>query len=132
MAASIKVAVLGVGSLGQNHARIYKELQQKGHVELIGVFDTNQEQAKAIASKYDTTPLSSIEEAEEADALSIVTPTSTHHFLAKSLLEQGKHLLVEKPMTDNIDEASELVKLAKLRDCILPVSYTHLTLPTIA
>ena len=123
MAASIKVAVLGVGSLGQNHVRIYKELHQKGHVELIGVFDTNQVQAKAIASKYDTTPLSSIEEAEEADALSIVTPTSTHHLLAKSLLEQGKHLLVEKPMTDNVDEASELVKLAKLRDCILQVGH---------
>ena len=123
MAASIKVAVLGVGSLGQNHVRIYKELHQIGHVELIGVFDTNQEQAKAIATKYDTTPLSSIEEAEEADALSIVTPTSTHHLLAKSLLEQGKHLLVEKPMTDNVGEASELVKLAKLRDCILQVGH---------
>ena len=72
MASSIKVAVLGVGSLGQNHARIYKELHQKGEIELIGVFDTNQEQSKAIASRHGTISLNSLEEASTADALSIV------------------------------------------------------------
>ena len=77
MASSIKVAVLGVGSLGQNHARIYKELHQKGEIELIGVFDTNQEQSKAIASRHGTISLNSLEEASTADALSIVTPTIT-------------------------------------------------------
>ena len=104
MASSIKVAVLGVGSLGQNHARIYKDLHQKGEIELIGVFDTNHEQAKSIAAKYGTIALNSLEEAASADALSIVTPTITHHQLAKSLLEKGKHLLIEKPMTDNVHE----------------------------
>jgi len=120
---NIKVAVLGVGSLGQNHARIYKELHQKGDVELIGVFDTNQEQSKAIASKHGITSLSSLEEASAADALSIVTPTMTHYCLAKALLEKGKHLLIEKPMTDNVDEATKLVDLAKLQDCILQVGH---------
>ena len=120
---NIKVAVLGVGSLGQNHARIYKELHQKGDVELIGVFDTNQEQSKAIASKHGITSLSSLEEASAADALSIVTPTMTHYCLAKALLEKGKHLLIEKPMTDNVDEATKLVNLAKLQDCILQVGH---------
>ena len=123
VASSIKVAVLGVGSLGQNHVRIYKELHQKGDIELIGVFDTNQEQSKAIATKHDTTALNSLEEASAADALSIVTPTMTHYCLAKSLLEQGKHLLIEKPMTDNVDEATDLVNLAKLQDCILQVGH---------
>ena len=123
MASSIKVAVLGVGSLGQNHARIYKELHQKGEIELIGVFDTNQEQSKAIASRHGTISLNSLEEASTADALSIVTPTITHYSLAKSLLEQGKHLLIEKPMTDNVEEAAELVKQAKLQDCILQVGH---------
>ena len=123
VASNIKVAVLGVGSLGQNHARIYKELHQKGDVELIGVFDTNQEQSKAIASKHDITSLSSLEEASAADALSIVTPTMTHYCLAKALLEKGKHLLIEKPMTDNVDEATKLVDLAKLQDCILQVGH---------
>ena len=123
MASSIKVAVLGVGSLGQNHARIYKDLHQKGQIELIGVFDTNHEQAKSIAAKYETIALNSLEEAASANALSIVTPTITHHQLAKSLLEKGKHLLIEKPMTDNVNEAAELVNLAKLQDCVLQVGH---------
>ena len=123
VASNIKVAVLGVGSLGQNHARIYKELHQKGDVELIGVFDTNQDQSKAIASKHGINSLSSLEEASAADALSIVTPTMTHYCLAKALLEKGKHLLIEKPMTDNVDEATKLVDLAKLQDCILQVGH---------
>ncbi|MEC7881555.1 MAG: Gfo/Idh/MocA family oxidoreductase [Verrucomicrobiota bacterium] len=123
MASSIKVAVLGVGSLGQNHARIYKDLHQKGQIELIGVFDTNHEQAKSIAAKYGTIALNSLEEAASANALSIVTPTITHHQLAKSLLEKGKHLLIEKPMTDNVNEAAELVNLAKLQDCVLQVGH---------
>ena len=109
MASKIKVAVLGVGSLGQNHARIYSDLHQQGVVELIGVFDTNPEQAKAIAAKHDTQALDSVEAVAAADALSLVTPTITHHRLAKPLLERGKHLLIEKPMTDNVDEAAELV-----------------------
>tara|TARA_Y100000588_G_scaffold389628_1_gene492939 strand:+ start:760 stop:1788 length:1029 start_codon:yes stop_codon:yes gene_type:complete len=123
VASSIKVAVLGVGSLGQNHARIYKDLHQKGQIELIGVFDTNHEQAKSIAAKYGTIALNSLEEAASADALSIVTPTITHHQLAKSLLEKGKHLLIEKPMTDNVNEAADLVNLAKLQDCVLQVGH---------
>ncbi len=123
MASSIRVAVLGVGSLGQNHARIYKDLHQKGEIELIGVFDTNHEQAKSIAAKYGTIALNSLEAAASANALSIVTPTITHHQLAKSLLEKGKHLLIEKPMTDNVNEAAELVNLAKLQDCVLQVGH---------
>ena len=79
----IKVAVLGVGSLGQNHARIYSDLHEQGAVELIGVYDTNADQAKAVAAKYGTQALGSVEEAAAAaDALSVVTPTTTHHRLA--------------------------------------------------
>ena len=123
MASKIKVAVLGVGSLGQNHARIYSDLYQQGAVELIGVFDTNPEQAKTVAAKHNTQALDSVEAAAAADALSVVTPTITHHRLAKPLLEQGKHLLIEKPMTDNVDEAAELVRLAKRHDCVLQVGH---------
>ncbi|SVC67934.1 uncharacterized protein METZ01_LOCUS320788, partial [marine metagenome] len=61
--------------------------------------------------------------AAAADALSIVTPTVTHHALAKPLLEQGKHILVEKPMTDNAGQAAELVSLARQYDCVLQVGH---------
>ena len=124
MATRVRVAVLGVGSLGQQHARIYAEMHRQDAVELVGVYDTDPAQAKAIAEKHDTTALGSIEAAAAAaDALSIVTPTVTHHTLAKPLLELGKHLLVEKPMTDNAAQAAELVSLAKRHDCVLQVGH---------
>jgi len=124
MANRVRVAVLGVGSLGRQHARIYGEMHRQGAVELVGVYDTDDALAKAIAAKYGTVALDSVEAtAGAADALSIVTPTVTHHALAKPLLEQGKHLLVEKPMTDNTDRAAELVRLAKRHDCVLQVGH---------
>jgi len=124
MANRVRVAVLGVGSLGRQHARIYGEMHRQGAVELVGVYDTDAALAKAIAAKHGTVALDSVEAAAgAADALSIVTPTVTHHALAKPLLEQGKHLLVEKPMTDNTDRAAELVRLAKRHDCVLQVGH---------
>ena len=124
MATRVRVAVLGVGSLGRQHARIYAEMHRQGAVELVGVYDTDDALAKAIAAKHGTVALDSVEDAAgAADALSIVTPTVTHHALAKPLLEQGKHLLVEKPMTDNTDRAAELVRLAKRHDCVLQVGH---------
>jgi predicted dehydrogenase len=124
MASKVRVAVLGVGSLGQQHARIYNELQQQNIVELVGVFDTDKNRAGLVAQKQGTVALDSLESVTaNADAISIVTPTVTHHSLAKQLLEQGKHLLVEKPMTNNANQATELVHLAKQHGCILQVGH---------
>jgi predicted dehydrogenase len=124
MASKVRVAVLGVGSLGQQHARIYNELQQQNIVELVGVFDTDKNRAGLVAQKQGTVALDSLESVTAtADAISIVTPTVTHHSLAKQLLEQGKHLLVEKPMTNNANQATELVHLAKRHGCILQVGH---------
>jgi predicted dehydrogenase len=124
MATRVRVAVLGVGSLGQQHTRIYSEMHRQGAVELVGVYDTDPAQARSIAEKHGTAALGSVEAAAAAaDALSIVTPTVTHHDLAKPLLEQGKHLLVEKPMTDNAGQAADLVRLARQHDCVLQVGH---------
>ena len=124
MASKVRVAVLGVGSLGQQHARIYNELQQQNIVELVGVFDTDKNRAGLVAQKQGTVALDSLESVTAtADAISIVTPTVTPHSLAKQLLEQGKHLLVEKPMTNNANQATELVHLAKRHGCILQVGH---------
>ncbi len=124
MTSKVRVAVLGVGSLGQQHARIYNELQQQNIVELVGVFDTDKNRAGLVAQKQGTVALDSLESVTAtADAISIVTPTVTHHSLAKQLLEQGKHLLVEKPMTNNANQATELVHLAKRHGCILQVGH---------
>ena len=105
--AKVKVAVLGTGSLGQHHARIYSELAAAGDVELTGIFDAHAETARKIAEKNSTRVFNSIAEAAAAsDALNIVTPTTTHFDIAKQLLAQGKHVLVEKPMTDSSEQAA--------------------------
>jgi predicted dehydrogenase len=122
----IRVAVLGTGSLGQHHVRIYSELAAAGHVEFAGIYDTNSETAKKIGAKHNARIFGSIAEAAAcADALNIVTPTIMHFEIARSLLAQGKHVLVEKPMTDNTEQAAELVRLAQQKNCVLQVGHVE-------
>ncbi|HEU5125880.1 MAG TPA: Gfo/Idh/MocA family oxidoreductase [Verrucomicrobiae bacterium] len=122
----IRVAVLGTGSLGKEHARIYSELAAAGEVEFTGLFDANTETAKKIAAKHNARVFNSIAEAAVAsDALNIVTPTVTHFEIAKQLLGQGKHVLVEKPMTDSSAQAAELVQLALAKNCVLQVGHVE-------
>ena len=126
MASKLKVAVLGTGSLGQNHVRIYSELAATGQAELTGIFDTSADTARKIAAKHNTRVFASIAElAAASDAINIVTPTTTHFELAKLLLQQGKHVLVEKPMTDNTAQAAELVQLAQQKNCVLQVGHVE-------
>ena len=126
MASKVKVAVLGTGSLGKEHARLYAELASAGQVELTGVYDLATETARKIAGKHNARVFTSVHEAaEHSDALSVVTPTSTHFELAKALLTRGKHLLVEKPMTDNTEQAAELVQLAQKKNCVLQVGHVE-------
>jgi predicted dehydrogenase len=126
MATKVKVAVLGTGSLGQNHVRIYAELAAAGLVEFAGVFDANADTARKIAAKHKARVFNSIAEAAAAsDALNIVTPTVTHFEIAKQLLLQGKHILVEKPMTDNSAQAAELIQIAQQNNCVLQVGHVE-------
>ena len=124
--AKVKVAVLGTGSLGQNHVRIYAELAAAGLVEFTGVFDTNADAAQKIAARHGARVFNSIAEAAGAsDALNIVTPTTTHFDIAKQLLLEGKHVLVEKPMTDNSAQAAELIQIAQNKNCVLQVGHVE-------
>ena len=122
----LKVAVLGTGSLGKEHARIYADLASAGRVNFVGVYDVSQDAARKIAEKYKVRVFASVDEAASAaDALNIVTPTVTHYDLAKKLLQQSKHLLVEKPMTDNAAQAADLVQLAQQHKCVLQVGHVE-------
>lgn len=120
----VRVAVIGTGSLGQHHARLYAEMAAAGEVRFTGVFDANTATARSFADKYGTRAFASVEEAAEAsDALNIVTPTVTHFSIARELLQRGKHLLIEKPMTDNLTQGAELVRLAHERNCLVQVGH---------
>lgn len=126
MADMIRVAVLGTGSLGKEHARIYGELAAAGRLRFAGVYDVNGEAARRIGEKHGVPAFASVEEAIQAsDALSVVTPTTTHFELTRQLLEAGRHVLVEKPMTDNAQQASELVLAARERNLVLQVGHVE-------
>lgn len=126
MISKLRVAVLGAGSLGKEHARIYAQLAAGGQVDLAGVYDVEPEAARRVAEKCQTRALGSLEEAAAAsDAVSIVTPTSTHYAIAKALIAQGKHVLVEKPMTDQLNQAVELVELARDKGVVLQVGHVE-------
>jgi predicted dehydrogenase len=129
----LKVAVLGVGSLGKEHARIYSEMAAAGQIEFAGIHDTSAAQAARVSEKHRVPIFHSVEEAlTKADAFSIVTPTRTHFELARQILSAGKHALLEKPMTDNAAQASELVRLAQEKRVILQVGHVERFNPVLA
>src|SRR5947207_1007447 len=99
----LRVGVAGVGHIGSNHARLYAEIPA---AEFTAVYDIDKSRAAAIAKKYGATAASSLDEfAEMVDAASIATPTSSHYQVAHPLLRNGKHLLIEKPITESMKDA---------------------------
>jgi predicted dehydrogenase len=128
-----RVAVLGVGSLGKEHARIYADLARAGVCRFEGVYDVHAEAARTHAQKHGVKAFASVAEAAAAaDALSIVTPTQTHFALASELIQQGRHVLVEKPMTDEAAQATELVRLAQEKAVVLQVGHVERFNPVFA
>lgn len=121
-----RVAVLGVGSLGKEHARVYAGLAERGLIAFAGVYDVSADAARQHAGRHGVRAFASVEEAcGEADALSIVTPTVTHHALARQALLAGRHVLVEKPMTETAGQAAELVELARRQGLVLQVGHVE-------
>ena len=105
-----RVAAIGVGSLGRHHARNYAELATEGRVELAAVCDSNVETAAAIASEYGTESFSDWRELlGKVDAVSIATPTDRHCEIACAFLQEGVHVLVEKPIALTLTEADMMI-----------------------
>jgi predicted dehydrogenase len=104
------VGVIGVGSLGQHHARNYTEIKD---VVLSGVADADPARALEIAVRHKTQAFADYRELlRQVDAVSVAVPTSLHHAVAKDVIAAGKHLLLEKPITSTIAQAREIVDLA--------------------
>lgn len=118
--------MVGTGSLGKEHARIYAELAASGQVAFSGVYDLAPDAARAVAGRHRVEAFASLAAvAAASDAVSVVTPTTTHYAVARELLDQGKHVLVEKPITDRSATAAELVRLAAERGCVLQVGHVE-------
>lgn len=130
MAEKVKVGVIGVGVLGRHHARLYKNCEE---AELIGIYDVNPDQAEKISQELDVRVYSTIEElAEKTEALSIAVPTHYHFNVAEPLLKKGKHLLIEKPITQTLEEAEALLTLAQDRQRIIQVGHVERFNPVIS
>jgi predicted dehydrogenase len=121
MAKKTKIGVVGVGHLGNHHTRILSQIQE---AELVGVNDIDAEKGRRVAQEYGTRSFESLDQLlEKTDAISLVVPTTVHHPLAKRILESGKDLLIEKPITETVEQAEELVHLANKRRAILQVGH---------
>ncbi len=117
----LKVVVIGTGHLGKEHARIYSEIPE---VSLVGVVDTNKDTGEAVAQRCKTRYYRSFKEIlNKVDVASVVVPTKSHYEIAKELLNNGIHVLVEKPMTGTVSEAEDLIKLGRQSSVILQPGY---------
>lgn len=117
----VKVGIIGVGYLGMQHARIASYLEE---AELKAVADIDFKKALEIGNRHGVSYYQNYEEMmDEIDAGIVSTPTSEHFHIAMNLLKRGKHVLVEKPITATIEQAEQLVDLAKKNGLILQVGH---------
>jgi predicted dehydrogenase len=126
----VRVGIVGVGSLGQHHARVYASLPE---AELVGVHDIDAGRASAAVARFGGRAFSSLEEMLPAvDAVSVAVPTADHHAVSRSLLLAGKDVLVEKPMTITLDEADDLIRTAEQSGRVFQVGHIERFNPAIA
>ena len=119
--AEIRVGVVGVGALGQHHARVYAALPG---ARLAGVYDIDRSRAAEVAGKHGGRVFEHLRDLlAEVDAVSVAVPTVDHHRVARVLLDAGKDVLVEKPMTTTVGEAEDLIRVAAERKAILQVGH---------
>lgn len=110
----LKVGVLGAGHLGKIHLRL---LNQSDKYHLVGFYDADESNAKKVAAEFGYTYYNSIESLIDAvDVVDIVTPTLSHHECAKMAVTKGKHIFIEKPITNTVEEAEEIRALVALHN----------------
>jgi len=116
---NIRTAVIGTGSMGKNHARIYSEISN-----LVAIVDTVKETGLAISEKYGVEFFQDYKELiGKVDAVTIAVPTKFHFYIAMDLVNAGVNVLVEKPMASNVDEAKKIIAAASKSNVILSVGH---------
>ena len=117
----LKVGVIGVGSMGQNHARIHSEMEK-----LAGVYDLDQAQSRRVGERFGVRSFDSVDSLlSEVDVVDVCTITSTHYDIAKKAIARGKSLLVEKPFTGDSQKAAELCRLADEKGVVLAAGFVE-------
>jgi predicted dehydrogenase len=119
----VRVAVVGVGALGQHHARVCAGLDGAA---LAGLFDVDAARAGEVSGRHGVPAFAHLRDVVEAsDAVCVAVPTVDHHRVARALLEAGRHVLVEKPMCSTVAEAEDLVAVAGARGLVLQVGHVE-------
>ncbi len=117
----LKVAVIGAGYLGEFHTQKYIASR---YVDLIGIVDTNKKRCKEISNKYNVRTYNNYKDIiNEVDAVSIVVPTNFHYRVAKYFINNGKHILIEKPFVNKVNEGNILKNLSREKKTILQIGH---------
>ncbi|MFH1835383.1 MAG: Gfo/Idh/MocA family oxidoreductase [Methanobacteriota archaeon] len=122
---TISTAVIGVGAMGKNHARVYSELE---NVELVAVSDTDRSNSKKVAEKYKCSYYSDhnkMLKKEDVDAVSIVVPTNLHTKVGMDCIKNNVNLLIEKPIADNVENGRKMIDAAKKERLVLTVGHVE-------
>lgn len=121
--AKLKIGVIGAGHLGKIHLRILKDLSE---YELLGFYDTNPDQAAAVAVELGVKAWDDMDALiTAADALDVVTPTLTHYEIGNNIIRRSKHIFIEKPLANTVEEARKLVSLAKEASVVAQVGHVE-------
>lgn len=116
------VGVIGVGSMGQHHVRVYSELPG---ADLVGITDVDEARAKRIAEEYGTAALERDELVDRADAVSVAVPTEYHYPVVSQVVEEGVDVLVEKPFVQHPERGRDLIERAAANDAIIQVGHVE-------
>src|SRR5437868_3478328 len=120
----LRTAVIGVGSLGSQHARIHAALAGEGRSQFVAVCDLNEETARSVSSERETDWTTNWRELiGRIDAASVAVPTEVHCEIACGLLESGIHVLVEKPISRTLEEADQIIRAAEKGNAVLQVGH---------
>lgn len=120
---AVRAGVVGTGHMGRYHVAVYSELPD---VELVGIVDIDEERVRGLAAQYNTTPYTEYQELfDQVDVVSIAVPTSLHYPVAKEFLRRGTHVLLEKPITKDLDQARELFSLAADNGAVLHIGHVE-------
>lgn len=118
----IRVGVVGVGSMGRHHTRVYRELSG---AELVGLADADEQRAANLAAEFETSAYTRTELFERVDAVSIAVPTQYHYEVARAALLADVHVLVEKPFVADYSEGRDLIRVAEERDLVVQVGHVE-------
>ena len=119
----MRVGVIGAGSLGQHHVRLLRDVEG---ARLVGFYEVRPDRAEQISAELGVPGLPSLEALlDQVDAVTVVVPTVGHHTVAKAALERGIHVMIEKPIAATLDEADDLVSVAKRTGAMIQTGHVE-------